>query len=136
MPQLERPHDGSSEEVQWLPAILEAVVEQVLDHVLKIRRLTALGTQQLVTDLEYLHKICTALGSSDGAEQSAASKRLSEALEVVRFLFQQQQRQAEAAAKGEAFAEEPRGQPTNNNASEKRLEKTLRIAMGLPLASA
>ncbi|CAK9082300.1 Hypothetical protein (Fragment), partial [Durusdinium trenchii] len=112
-------------QLQWLPAILDAAVEVVLDKVLKIKELSVAGSQQLAVDLEYLRKVPDALGSTGGNE---AAQRLRELLETVEYLSTQQRRKKECAAQGIAFVEEPR--PTSRVASQ-RAERPLRAAMGL-----
>lgn len=136
MPQLERPQEGGPQ-VQWLPAILEAVVETTTQKVLQIKQLTPLGAQQLITDLEYLQKVTDALGSgaaSSGAEGTAgdAAAKLGEILATLRYLAEQQQRQRESAARGEALSEAPRAGP----ALPRRAERALRAALGLGSAAA
>jgi len=136
MPLLERPQEGSHKQVQWLPSILDGIVETVTQKVLNIRQLTPNGAQQLIADLEYLHKVTEALGSDSsgspspsaaGGAAAGAAWRLGETLGALGFLAAQQRRQQECAAKGEAFIEAPReGTP-----APRRVEKALRAALGL-----
>ncbi|CAJ1410396.1 unnamed protein product [Effrenium voratum] len=119
MPQLEKSQESS---LQWLPAILEASVDVVVEKVLHIKQLSAAGAQQLSVDLEYLRKVPDALGSTGGTE--AAATRLRELLETVEFLAAQQRRKKECAAQGTAFVEESR-------AIARWAERPLRAAMGL-----
>mmetsp|Transcript_120625 Transcript_120625/g.303240 ORF Transcript_120625/g.303240 Transcript_120625/m.303240 type:complete len:506 (+) Transcript_120625:914-2431(+) len=143
-PQLERPQEGGSEQVHWLPGVLDSVVETATQKIVQIRQLSPLGAQQLIADLEYLHKVTEALGSAGspsaegasegsavGAAGSAATK-LGEILGALRFLAAQQWRQRECAARGEAFIEAPReGVP-----APRRTERSLRAALGLAVGAA
>jgi len=125
VPQLERSQDSA--QLQWLPTILEAVVETAMQKALQIKHLSAFGAQQLFVDMEYLQKVASALGSDDSGAASTDSKgvkELSKLLETLTFLAGQQRRQQECMSKGETFAEEHMPVPT-------RFERPLRVAMGL-----
>lgn len=124
MPQLEKSQEGS--ELQWLPAILEASVDVVVDKVMKIRELTAAGASQLAVDLEYLRKVPDALGSTGGADGAAG--RLKDLLETVEYLALQQRRKKECMAHGVTYVEETR---TTVPARNRTAERPLRLAMGL-----
>ncbi|CAE7948156.1 COG7, partial [Symbiodinium sp. KB8] len=109
IPQLEKSQESS--QLQWLPAVLEAAVEVVVQKVLQIKQLTPAGVVQLCVDLDYLRKVPEALGNSGetSAEKSTgAAARLRELLETLEFLGAQLQRKRESAAQGAAFSEEPR----------------------------
>eukprot|EP00439_Symbiodinium_sp_Y106_P035025 s1361_g4.t1 len=109
IPQLEKSQDTESSQLQWLPAVLEAAVEVVVQKVLQIKQLTPAGVVQLCVDLDYLRKVPEALGNSgdNSAEKSTgAATRLRELLETLEFLGAQLQRKKESAAQGVAFAEE------------------------------
>lgn len=127
IPQLEKSQESS--QLQWLPAVLEAAVEVVVQKVLQIKQLTPAGVVQLCVDLDYLRKVPEALGNSGetSAEKSTgAAARLRELLETLEFLGAQLQRKRESAAQGAAFSEEPR--PPG---AARWPEKALRSAMGL-----
>lgn len=124
MPQLEKSQEGS--ELQWLPAILEASVDVVVDKVLKIKELTPAGASQLAVDLEYLRKVPDALGSTGGADGAAV--RLKDLLETVEYLAGQQRRKKECMAQGVTYVEETRSSVPSRN---RTAERPLRLAMGL-----
>jgi len=130
VPQLERSQDRSQS--NWLPTILEAVVEVTLQKAMQIKQLGNLGAQQLAADLEYLQKVTQALGSGAPAQASGSSEggadALADFLQALEHLSKQRQRQLECAAKGETFAEEiwQGALPLN-----RRFERNLRAALGL-----
>jgi len=78
-PQLERPRDST--QLQWLPTILGAVVDIMVQKVLLIKKLSPAGAQQLIVDLEYLQKVIDALSS--GCEGTAELKELKELLDTL-----------------------------------------------------
>merc|ERR1711933_591124 len=96
------------------------MVETITARVLLIRRLSPLGVQQLITDLEYLRKVTDALGSGAAASPGGsetpsgdAAVKLGEVLAALGYLAAQQRRYRELAAKGEekSFVEAPREGP-------------------------
>eukprot|EP00435_Cladocopium_sp_Y103_P004151 s2665_g1.t1 len=125
MPQLEKSQEGS--ELQWLPAILEASVDVVVDKVLKIKELTPAGASQLAVDLEYLRKVPDALGSTGGADGAAV--RLKDLLETVEYLAGQQRRKKECMAQGVTYVEETRSSVPSRN---RTAERPLRLAPWRP----
>jgi len=120
MPQLER---SQGSQLQWLPGILEASVDVVVDKVLQIKELSPAGASQLAVDLEYLRKVPDALGASTAGTDGPAL-RLKDLLETVEYLANQQRRKKECAEQGVNFVEESR---SNRSAA----ERPLRTAMGL-----
>jgi len=138
VPQLERTQDSSSSSHQfnWLPTVLEAVVEAVVQQALQIKKLSVKGADQLVMDLEYVQKVTDALGSSASGSAppgvvdpstGVPPGSLAEFLEALVYLMAQQRRRQECAASGEAFAEAPRvGAPLS-----RRFERPLRTTLGL-----
>jgi len=129
VPQLERSQDSC--QFQWLPTILEAVVEAVVQKVMQIKTLSIVGAQQLAVDLEYFQKVTDALGNSEESGGTAGSQQqLPELLEALNFLIAQQKRKLECATKGVTFSEEAReGAPLS-----RRFERMLRAALGLDRA--
>lgn len=134
-PLLERSHD-SAQQLQWLPTILDGVVDIAVQKVLQIKLLNPRGARQLTVDLEYLQKVTDALGaettSAEGlsapvAGAGAAAARLGEILDALTSLAARQLRKRECIAKGIDFKEEPReGAPLNW-----RSEQALRSALDL-----
>eukprot|EP00930_Biecheleria_cincta_P040940 TRINITY_DN28035_c0_g1_i1.p1 TRINITY_DN28035_c0_g1~~TRINITY_DN28035_c0_g1_i1.p1 ORF type:complete len:805 (+),score=210.63 TRINITY_DN28035_c0_g1_i1:23-2437(+) len=136
VPQLEQSQENS--QLQWLPTILEAVVDAAVQKVLQIKQLSPCGAEQLAVDLEYLRKVTDALGNSGagaaapeaGAQivlgAGAGGMQLQELLQAVAFLGPQLRRKKEAAAKGEPFIEE-----ACPNTLSRWAERPLRLALGL-----
>lgn len=136
VPHLERSHDSS--QYQWLPTVLEAVVEATVEQALKIRKLSLRGAEQLIVDLGYVQKVTDALGSSSGDAPSVAETgpgttgSLAGLLEVLEFLVAQQRRKQECVAAGEAFVEAARECPPAG----RRFERVLRPALGFERSQA
>lgn len=118
VPHLER----SQEQFQWMPTVLDAVVNLSLTKALQIRQLSVIGAQQLLVDLEYVERSITAFVGGDASE---AVTQLGEFLQALRFLSGQLKRQQESASKGHQFVVEA-GPGLNRH-----FERMLRAALGL-----
>eukprot|EP00929_Paragymnodinium_shiwhaense_P051567 TRINITY_DN25930_c0_g2_i1.p1 TRINITY_DN25930_c0_g2~~TRINITY_DN25930_c0_g2_i1.p1 ORF type:complete len:508 (+),score=162.21 TRINITY_DN25930_c0_g2_i1:94-1524(+) len=136
VPQLERSQDGS--QIQYLPTVLEAVVETAVQQALLIKKMTLLGAEQLIVDMEYVQKVTDALGHNDdgtgdvgnlGALPLAAAapkNSLAEFLQAMTFLSSQLKKRQECTARGEAYAEDDAVPGLS-----RRFERPLRAALGL-----